>query len=282
MSVAPEKPVPKRIGVRPASGAFGAEITGVNLSLPLDDGTFAEIEQAFYDHSVIFFRDQDIEPGHQVTFTERFGPIEPHPLGSRRGLDDHPEVMVLENRPGKLGPRNDFWHSDISFGEVPPALSMLYSIEGTEGLADTMFANMYAAYDELSDVMKEFLGSLKAEHNAEDLVKEVPSRVKVTEVPPGVIHPVVRTHPGSGRKALFVNPYYTSHFIGMTPEESRPILEYLYDRATRHEKIYRHSWRKGDVLMWDNRCTMHYAVRDYDENMPRYLHRTTAAGERPT
>ena len=270
----------KRIGVRRASGAFGAEISGVDLSQSIDKETFSEIEQAFYDHAVIFFRDQNIGPEHQAAFTERFGAIEPHPLGSRRGLDEYPEVMVLENRPGALGPRNDFWHSDISFGRVP-ALSILYSIEGTEGLADTMFANMYTVYDELSDVMKAFLGGLKAEHNAEDLVREVPSRVKVAEVPPGVAHPVVRTHPGSGRKALFVNPYYTSHFIGMTPEESRPILDYIYERATRHENIYRHTWRKGDVLMWDNRCTMHYAVRDYDENMSRYLYRTTAAGEQP-
>ena len=104
-----------------------------------------KIEQAFYDNLVLVFRDQKIEPGHQVRFTHRFGPTEEHPLGSRRGLDAHPEVMVLENRPGKLGPRNDFWHSDISFGEFPPALSMLYAIEVTEGLADTMFCNMYTA-----------------------------------------------------------------------------------------------------------------------------------------
>jgi taurine dioxygenase len=269
------------IRVRPASGAFGAEILGVDLSQPLDDKIFGEIEQAFYDHSVIFFRNQSIEPSHQVTFTERFGALEPHPLGSRRGLASNPEVMVLENRPGKIGPRNDFWHSDISFGEVPPALSMLYAIEGTEGRADTMFANMYAVYNEVSDPLRAFLDGLQAEHNAETLVMEVPSRVQVTDVPPGVVHPVVRTHPGSRRKALFINPYYTSHFIGMSQEESRPILEYLYRQATRHENIYRHNWRNGDVLMWDNRCTMHYAVRDYNENMPRFLHRTAAAGERP-
>jgi taurine dioxygenase len=271
----------KRIGLVPLCNALGAEVTGVDLSQPLDDETFGEIEQAFHDNLVLVFRDQKIEPGHQVTFTHRFGPTEEHPLGSRRGLDAQPEVMVLENRPGKLGPRNDFWHSDISFGQVPPALSMLYAIEVTEGLADTMFCNMYTAYEELSEPLREFLDGLQAEHNAETLVTEVPSRVQVTEVPPGVSHPVVRTHPGSGRKALYVNPYYTSHFIGMTRAESKPILEFLYAQATRHENIYRHKWRVGDVLMWDNRANMHYAVRDYDENQPRFLHRTTAAGERP-
>lgn len=271
----------KHIGVKPTSGALGAQITGIDLSQPLDEQTFAEIERAFYDNLVIVFRNQDISPADQVRFTHMFGPTEEHPLGSRRGLDAHSEVMVLENRPGKLGPRNDFWHSDISFGEVPPALSMLYAIDVTEGRADTMFCNMYAAYEELSEPLRRFLDGLQAEHNAETLVTEVPSRVKATEVPPGVIHPVVRTHPGSKRKALYVNPYYTSHFIGMTREESRPILEYLYARATRHENIYRHKWQIGDVLMWDNRANMHYAVRDYDENLPRFLHRTTAAGERP-
>jgi len=271
----------KRIELTPLCNALGAEVTGVDLSQPLDVETFAEIEQAFYDNLVLVFRDQTIQPGDQVTFTHRFGPTEAHPLGSRRGLDEQPEVMVLENRPGKLGPRNVFWHSDISFGEVPPAMSMLYAIEVTEGLADTMFCNMYTAYEELSEPLRIFLDGLQAEHNAETLVTEVPSRVQVTEVPPGVIHPVVRTHPGSGRKALYVNPYYTSHFIGMTREESKPILEFLYAQATQHENIYRHKWRVGDVLMWDNRANMHYAVRDYDENQPRFLHRTTAAGERP-
>ena len=277
----PARPTHERIGIRPSSGALGAEISSVDLSRPLDNDVFAEIQQAFYDHLVIFFRDQTIDPADQVAFTERFGPTESHPLGSRRGLDDHPEVMVLENRPGNLGPRNDFWHSDISFAEKPPALSMLYSIEATEGRADTMFCNMYAAYEELSERLRTILDGLDAVHDADQLVNEVPSRVQAREVPPGVVHPVVRTHPGSDRRALFVNPYYTSHFVGMTREESQPLLEYLYARATRHENIYRHKWRVGDVLMWDNRCAMHYAVRDYDDSLTRYLHRTTAAGDRP-
>ncbi len=280
-TIEPARRAHERIGIRPASGALGAEISGVDLSRPLDDDVFAEIQQAFHDHLVLFFRDQTIDPADQVAFTERFGPTEPHPLGSRCGLDDHPAVMVLENRPGKLAPRNDFWHSDISFARKPPALSMLYAIEATEGRADTMFCNMYAAYEELSERLRTILDGLDAVHDAGQLVNEVPSRVQTREVPPGVVHPVVRTHSGSGRRALFVNPYFTSHFAGMTREESRPLLEYLYQRATRHENLYRHKWRVGDVLMWDNRCTMHYGVRDYDDSLRRYLHRTTAAGDRP-
>lgn len=269
------------IDVRPASGALGAEIGGVDLSQPLDDGVFAEIRQAFLENMVIVFRDQSIAPEHQIAFTRRFGALEPHPLGSRQGLQDHPEVMVLENRPGKLGPRNDFWHSDISFSEVPPALSMLYAIEVPEGRGDTIFCNMYAAYEELSDTLGRVLDGLNAVHNADTLVNEVPSRVAATEVPPGVTHPVIRTHPESGRKALYVNPYFTATIAGMTRAESAPLLDYLYAYATRHENLYRHHWRVGDVLMWDNRCTLHYAVRDYDETLPRLLHRTTASGDRP-
>lgn len=270
-----------RITVKPGSGALGAEILGVDLSQPMDDALFAEILQAFHDNIVIFFRNQKITPEQQVVFTERFGPVEPHPLGSRRGLDDHPQVMVLENRPGKLGPRNDFWHSDISFGEKPPLGSMLYAMEITEGRSDTMFCNMYAAYEGLSDKLKQVLDGLTAMHTAELLVREVPSRLSVKEAPAAVQHPVVRTHPGTGRKALYVNPHYTTHFTGMTPEESRPLLDFLTARATMHENIYRHRWQVGDVLLWDNRCAMHYAVRDYDDTMPRFMHRTTAAGDRP-
>ena len=271
----------ERIGVRSLSGALGAEITGVDLSKPLDDAVFAEIRRAFHDHLVIFFRDQAISPADHVAFTERFGPVEAHPLGSRRGLRDYPSVMVLENRPGKLGPRNDFWHSDISFGEEPPAASVLYAIEITEGRSDTMFCNMYAAWESLSPGLRQMLRPLTAVHTAERLVREVPSRLSVKDAPPGVTHPVVRTHPETRRNALYINPHYTWNFTGMTPEESWPLLDYLTREATKHENIYRHCWRPGDLLMWDNRCTMHYAVRDYDDTMPRFLHRTTAAGFRP-
>ncbi len=270
-----------RIAARPLSGALGAEIGGLDLSRPMDDRVFAEVREAFHRHLVIVMRDQRIEPGHLVAFTEKFGPVEPHPLGSRRGLDGHPHVMVLENGPGKLGPRNDFWHSDISFGETPPLGSILYAVEVTEGRADTMFCNMYEAYEGLSEGLKSMLDGMTAGHSAEKLVREVPNRLSVDVAPPAVTHPVVRTHPGTGRKALYVNPHYTSAFTGWTPGESRPLLDMLTARATRPENVFRHRWRVGDVLMWDNRCAMHYAVRDYDDTMPRLMYRTTAAGDRP-
>lgn len=270
-----------RIEVRPLCGALGAAVTGVDLSAPLDDDTFAEIERAFHENLVVVFPGQAIGPADHLAFTRRFGPVEPHPLGSRRGLDDCPEVMVLENKPGRPGPRNDFWHSDISFGETPPAASILYAIEVTEGRSDTMFCNMYAAYESLSAGLRRVLDGQSAMHTAELLVREVPNRLSVDVAPAAVAHPAVRTHPGTGRKALYVNPHYTERFEGWTAEESRPLLAYLAAWATRPENVYRHRWSVGDLLMWDNRCTMHYALRDYDDSMPRLMHRTTAAGDRP-
>ena len=269
------------ISVRPLSGTLGAEITGFDLSQPIDDRAFAEVREAFHQNLVIVMPGQEITPDQLVIFTEKFGPVEPHPLGSRRGLEDHPQVMGLENKPGKLGPRNDYWHSDISFGEVPPLGSILYAIEVTEGRADTMFCNMYDAYEGLSDGLRGMLDGMTAQHSAEKLVQEVPNRLSVDIAPPSVTHPVVRTHPGTRRKALYINPHYTIKFTGWTPEESQSLLDMLTAKATRPENTFRHHWRVGDVLMWDNRCAMHYAVRDYDDTMPRYMYRTTAAGDRP-
>jgi taurine dioxygenase len=271
----------QRINVQPRAGALGAQISGVDLSAAMDDALFAEIKQAFHDHLVIVLRKQSIKPQDLVAFAKRFGPVESHPLGSRRGLEDHPEVMVLENKAGKLGPRNDFWHSDISFGVQPPLGSILYAITVTEGRADTMFCNMYRAYEGLSAGLRDMLDKMTAMHSAEKIVQEVPNRFAVDVAPPAVEHPVVRTHIGTGRKALYVNPHYTLNFKNWTREDSEPLLKMLAARATAAENIYRHQWQVGDVLMWDNRCTMHYAVRDYDDSMPRFMHRTTAAGDIP-
>lgn len=273
------------ISVRKLSEALGAEIAGIDLSQLLTESTVAAVQQAFADHLVLVFRGQDLAPGQQVAFTRLFGPVEPHPLGSRRTADGHPEVLVFENRPGTPGARNDFWHTDISFAEHPPALSLLHARRITEGVGDTMFSNMYAAYDELSDGLRHILDGLRAVHTSAPLMRRNNAGRSdgqpIADVPPPVEHPVIRTHPVTGRKAVYVNPYFTSHFAGMTPDESRPILEYLYARATLPENLYRHQWRQGDVVMWDNRATMHYAIYDYDDTKPRLMHRTTAGGERP-
>lgn len=273
------------ISTRKLSGALAAEIAGIDLSRPLNEHEIRDVQQAFADHLVLVFRGQDLAPAEQVAFTRLFGPVEPHPLGSRRTADGHPEVLVFENKPGTPGARNDFWHSDISFAEQPPVLSLLHARRITEGVGDTMFSNMYAAYDELSSEFKRVLDGLRAVHTSLPLMRrnnEGRSDGRpIADVPPPVEHPAIRTHPVTGRKAVYVNPYFTSHFAGMTAEESRPILEFLNSRATRPENVYRHHWSQGDVVMWDNRATMHYAIYDYDHTMPRLMHRTTAGGEKP-
>jgi taurine dioxygenase len=273
------------IEVTQLTGTLGAEVRGVDLAQELAPETAQAIHDAFLEHIVLVFRNQSMPPAAQLAFTSLFGtPIE-HPLKSRPGLSEYPEVMVLENRPGKPGARNDFWHSDISHEECPPSVSMLHALEIPTGRGDTQLCSMYAAYEDLSPAMRDMLAGLGALHSGAATARrnnaEATDALPITDVPPPVSHPVVRTHPETGRKALFVNPFFTLRFDNMTDQESAPLLEYLYRHATRPEYVYRHRWSVGDVLMWDNRCSMHYAVKDYDEPTPRYLHRTIAEGERP-
>lgn len=273
------------IGVRRLGGALGAEVTGVDLSQPLGDNLFAAIKQAFLEHLVVVFPEQDLSPAAQVAFTARLGPVEAHPLGTRPAVEGQPEVLILENKAGKRGLRNDFWHSDITYAERPPLGSALYALTVTEGLGDTMFCNMYAAYEELSAGMRHMLDGLAALHSGARLIERntaagVGDQLATTESPE-VAHPAVRTHPDTGRKALYINPYYTTRFADMDEDESQPLIDFLSARATRPENVYRHHWRPRDVVLWDNRCTMHYAVYDYDDTQPRKMHRTTAAGNRP-
>ena len=275
-----------RLTAKPLSGTLGAEVTNVDLAGSLDDPLVAAIKQAFHAHLVLVFRGQGLTPAEQLAFTRLFGPVEPHPLASRRGVDGLPEVLVFENKKGTPGARNDFWHSDISFAEKPPACSVLYARTITEGCGDTMFCNMYHAYDELSEGMRRMLDDLTAMHTSAPLAQRNRAGVSdgqpIADIPSPVEHPVVRTHPETARKALYVNPYFTSHFAAMTEDESRPLLEFLHQHATRPENVFRHRWREGDLLLWDNRCAMHYAVYDYDDTKPRLMNRTTAAGDRPT
>ncbi len=271
--------------MKPLAGTLGAEVDGVDLSGPLDDELVEAIKRAFHEHLILVFPRQTITPGDQVAFTQLFGPVEPHPLSSRKGIEGHPEVLVFENKKGTPGARNDFWHSDISFAEKPPVASVLYGRTITSGCGDTAFCNMYQAYDELSAGMRRMLDGLTALHTSESLAERNRNAktdgLPIAETPPAVEHPVIRTHPETNRKALYVNPYFTSQFNDMTGEESRPLLDYLTARATRPENVYRHHWRQGDLLMWDNRCAMHYAVYDYDDSKPRLMNRTTAGGDRP-
>ena len=266
------------------SGALGAEVSGVNLADDLSEKQIETIRAGFHEHIALVFRDQDVPPHKQVAFTEIFGPVEPHPLRPRRHLEEAPGIMVLENRPGTPGPRNDFWHSDLSHLPEPPTATCLHAIDVPTGRGDTMVCNSYLAYENLSEGMQQVLGEMKAVHSGEATRQRHQSDrtgLPVADVPPDEVHPVVRAHPETGRKALYINPFFTTRFEDMTVEESQPMLAFLYAQATKPEHVYRHQWAPGDVLIWDNRCTMHYAVKDYDENNRRYIHRATASGNRP-
>ena len=277
--------VADKLSVRPLGAPLAAEIRGVDLSVAIDDATADAIRDAFHQHLVLVIPEQDLEPERQIAFTELFGPVEPHPLRTRRSVDGHPGVLILENRPGVPGARNDYWHSDISHAERPPLGSCLHALTVPAGRGDTMFCNMYAAYQNLSDGLRSVLDDMRAEHSAEATLRrnndERNDGLAIANLPPPRLHPVVRIHPDTSRPALYVNPHFTIAFEDMTGAESQPLMRYLCRRATRPENVYRHRWRRGDVLIWDNRCTMHYAVRDYDDTTPRLMHRTTAAGDRP-
>jgi len=280
-----------RIEVRPMAGALGADIHGVDLAQPLDDATFAEIERAFHDRLVLFFHDQRLTPEQHLAFSRRLGPLSRSPY--IKHMADYPDIIAVlkEADERNISTFGNAWHSDFSFLEEPPLGSVLYAREVPDHGGDTLFANMYSAYDALSEGMKRMLDGLNAMHSGRPYgVGGVAPDLKVSrsigiernqpEADREVAHPVVRVHPATGRKALFVNAIYTTRFEGMTEAESRPLLDFLYAHAIRPEFTCRLRWRANDLAIWDNRCAMHYAVNDYD-GARRLMHRTTIKGERP-
>lgn len=280
----------ERLTVKPISGAMGAEIEGVDLSQELDAATFAEIKKAFNDYCVVFFRDQELTPEDQKAFARRFGELTVHPFV--KSLDGHPEIVPIIKEKEDRANFGGGWHTDVSFMEKPALGSMLYALEVPEFGGDTLWASQYMAYERLSDGMKKMLGGLTAIHSAssqyapggesdKNNAKRKGMSVAVTEAAEAVVeHPVVRTHPDTGRKALYVNDGFTLKFKGMTRRESKPLLEYLYRHATQEEFTCRFRWTRGALAFWDNRCTQHYALNDY-HGQRREMHRVTIEGERP-
>jgi taurine dioxygenase len=279
-----------RLQLRPMAGALGADVDGVDLAA-LDDAAFAEIECAFADYLVLQFHDQHLSPEQHVALTRRFGPVNRSPY--IKHMEEHPDIIAVlkEADEAKISTFGNAWHSDFSFLEEPPMGSLLYAREVPSHGGDTLFANMYLAYEALSDGMKRMLDPLKAIHTGKPYgVGGVSADLKVSrsigiernrpEADREIAHPVVRVHPVTGRKALFVNSIYTTRFEGMTEAESRPLLRFLFAHAVQPEFTCRLRWRPHDLAIWDNRCTMHYAVNDYD-GQRRLMHRTTVAGERP-
>jgi taurine dioxygenase len=266
--------------VRPLTPAIGAEVRGIDLAAPLDDGRRSELDKAFLDHKVLFFRDQDITADQHVAFCRAFGELEVHPfVPSKPG---HPEVMVLTHDQDRPGGENQ-WHSDVTWRQEPSLGSMLRAIEVPEVGGDTLFANMEAAYDGLGESMKQMLDGLVAVHDFVRVFGRYMSAEKIAETHekyPPAEHPVIRTHPVTGRKSIYVNVAFTSHIRGMKAAESEQLLSYLYQQAWLPEHQCRFHWEPGSLALWDNRCVQHYAVADYWPAR-RQMERVTIVGDRP-
>lgn len=279
----------KHIEVRPISGSIGAEIHGVELADPeMAPEVFSEVHRAFLENCVIFFRDQAMDDDVLARFGRRFGELAPLPP-HRQVPGKFPELLIVETKPEDKMVFGWEWHSDTSHLETPSLGSILYAKVLPPTGGDTMFSNQYMAYESLSDGMKELLDGMVAVHANGRILRTLSEG----QTPPRgseaasagwsemwAEHPVVRTHPDTGRKALYVNEMHTERLKDMTVEESQPLLQFLYDHAARPEFTCRFTWEVNSVAFWDNRCAMHLALNDY-EGHRRLMHRVQVKGSRP-
>lgn len=286
--------------VVPMDASVGAEILGIDLSSDMDDATFAEIREAFYRHSVIFFRKQRITEEQQITFSRRFGELEAHVMTQYLHLD-HPEILIVSNvvengRNIGIFDAGRYWHSDLSYMPKTSLASILYALEvprddDGQPLGDTMFASVTAAYDALPENIKRRVAGLKALNSHKqryekyqkdgDTIARAAMAKLTDEQQAEAVHPVVRTHPVTGRKCIFVNEVHTARILDIPDDESGKLLKLLCSQCIRPEFVYRHKWQVGDVLMWDNCAVQHLAVADYKLPRRRRMHRTTIAGTIP-
>ncbi|TWI61602.1 taurine dioxygenase [Pseudoduganella lurida] len=278
--------------IRPFAGPLGAEVFGLDLAQPLSRSDFLQLHAAHLEHHVLVFRDLRITPAQQVAFSRLFGPLQIHVLRNFQ-LADNPEVLIVSNivedgKPIGLGDAGHFWHSDLSYKETPSLGSMLHAQELPLDGGDTLFANMHLAYDTLPVALKNTVSGLRAEHSYlkqyAELQRRSPWRPNLTqaqidEVAP-VVHPVVRTHPETGRKALFVSEHFTTRIVGLPADESAALLDELFQHSVKPEHIYRHQWQPHDMVFWDNRSLMHLAAGCPAEQR-RKLYRTTIEGDVP-
>ena len=270
--------------IRPITSHLGAEVAEVDLSKPLRNAAFDAILEAFNRHSVLVFHDQELTPEKHIAFSRRFGKLMVHVFAEDL-LAGHPEIYRLSNvvidgvRQGRPD-AGQYWHSDLTYEEKPSLGSVMYALEVPPVGGDTMFVSTAHAFEQLSPVMQKMLEGLTAIHDfGHAFGRSNTTSIGVTQDTldrrPPVAHPVVRVHPGTGRKCLFVNPGFTVRIEGMAAAESDVLLGFLYRHMTRPEWVLRHRWRKGDVVMWDNRALMHSGTGDYDAGTPRHMHRTT-------
>jgi taurine dioxygenase len=274
----------RTIEVAPIAGALGAEIGGVDLARDLPDETVAEIRRAWLDHLVVFFRDQDLAPERFLAFARRIG--EPVEYPFVRGIEGFPEIIAVTKLPHETVNFGGIWHSDTVYLERPPMATLLIAREVPPHGGDTMWSSMYAAYEALSPGLQRLLAGLRAVNSSAlaDVSKTREDRIRDSgydaDVEYVAEHPVVRTHPETGRRALYVNVAHTARFADMTEEESRPLLRYLFEHSVRPEFTCRFRWAPGSLALWDNRCAMHNPINDYD-GYTRRMHRITLAGDVP-
>lgn len=278
------------IEIVPMGAAVGAEIRGVDLSHDLDEATFAAVENAYNEHGVVFFRGQSLTPGRLLGLTERFGSLQVNTFGEKHGLPDCPGIVLISNieeggRDIGVKRAGDRWHSDMCYTPKPPRGTMLYAIEVPvqDGLAlgDTCFAATHAAYDALPDAMKRRIAGLKAVFDFTGRQRAVPiSPAQIAAFPP-VRHPVVRTHPYTGRKCLYVMRDDCTGIDGLEDGEAQALIAALADHIIRPEFVYRHRWQPGDLLIWDNCTVQHKAIQDYGPPLRRLMQRTTFAAAQP-
>ncbi len=271
--------------VKPLTRSVGAEIHGVNLLEPVSDALIAEIRKIWLEHGVIFFRDQPLDSAAYLAFARRFGEVVEYPFV--KGLPDFPLIIPVLKLPHETHNFGGVWHTDTTYLAEPPAATMLIARELPPVGGDTMFASNYAAYDALSEGLKKTVDQLVAvnssakaavTHSREDRLGDSATSKGREEL--NSQHPVVRTHPETGRKALYVNPGHTLRFVGWTEEESAPLLDYLFAHQVRPEFTCRFSWTPGAIALWDNRCVLHNPINDYHGHK-RLLHRITLKGDAP-
>jgi taurine dioxygenase len=274
-----------QLEVRPLSRAVGAEILGINLLNPVSDAQIAEIRKIWLQHSVVFFREQPLEPGAFQAFAQRFGEIIEYPFV--KGLPDFPLIVPVLKLPHEKHNFGGVWHTDTTYLQEPPMATMLIARELPPVGGDTLFASNYAAFEGLSPALQDTLRTLKGvnssakaavTHSREDRLADSATDKGRSEL--NSEHPVVRTHPETGREALYVNPGHTVRFAGWTEEESAPLLNYLFEQQVKPEYTCRFVWRPGSIAFWDNRCALHNPINDYHGHK-RLLHRITLKGNKP-
>ncbi len=290
--------------IEPVPGPLGARVKGINLAEPVSDRTMRDLLDAWYDRQVLIFEDQQLSNEQHIAFSRRIGPLEVHPSG-KYVLRDFPELLLLTNKKDDAGnyvslrDGGSVWHSDLSYMNEPSLGSLLYAIDVPHTGGDTEWANMYLAYEKLPDDLKTRIAGLRAVHQfdqndnprlgppsgmtAEQLKGSIWEK-KTAEIKartPDAVHPVVRVHPQSRRKALFVNRRFTIRIEGMDPDAGEALLLELFEYCEHPGNVYRHRWAKGDLVMWDNRCTIHLACGGVPDSQIRTMQRTTVRGESP-